>query len=249
MKKFKFTLIELLVVIAIIGVLLTILLPSLEKAKDATKSVVCMSNLKQIGITLIRYSSTKDGKLPRSGDHWLNEMGSEDFLNSPTGTIQEQAMNNVLYCPAGLSDQKSAHDSNGGWNYINVEEAKRPWESDNGRFSWYGVVGSANNTVISNGWRYHTWNLTSGGTVWPKITWLANLEAGLALHDGSQSLNTFGGNGGRIAARHKNFTRTNSLFYDGHVQSYNRTTLLSTRNNDGDSDGEIIWRGSRGSLI
>jgi prepilin-type N-terminal cleavage/methylation domain-containing protein len=45
----KFTLIELLVVIAIIGILTSILMPSLSNAREATKSVVCKNNLKQIG--------------------------------------------------------------------------------------------------------------------------------------------------------------------------------------------------------
>ena len=51
--------IELLVVIAIIGVLMTILIPSLQKSKDTVKAAVCMSNLKQAGIGLMRYSQVK----------------------------------------------------------------------------------------------------------------------------------------------------------------------------------------------
>ena len=48
-KKKKFTLIELLVVIAIIGILSSMLLPSLKGARDKAKAAVCMNNLKQIG--------------------------------------------------------------------------------------------------------------------------------------------------------------------------------------------------------
>ncbi len=56
-EKFRaFTLVELLVVVAIIALLIAILLPALNKAKDAAKTVVCMSNLKQLGLTFNLYA-------------------------------------------------------------------------------------------------------------------------------------------------------------------------------------------------
>ena len=63
MKK-EFTLIELLVVIAIIGILASLLLPGLSKAKEATRKAVCVSNLKQIGLALIIYSEDNSSTLP-----------------------------------------------------------------------------------------------------------------------------------------------------------------------------------------
>jgi prepilin-type N-terminal cleavage/methylation domain-containing protein/prepilin-type processing-associated H-X9-DG protein len=56
-----FTLIELLVVIAIISLLVSILLPSLQKAKDMAKLVVCASNLRSIGQAEIIYTNSYDG--------------------------------------------------------------------------------------------------------------------------------------------------------------------------------------------
>ncbi|MHC5184828.1 MAG: type II secretion system protein [Planctomycetota bacterium] len=61
MKK-AFTLIELLVVIAIIALLLSIIMPSLNKAKDSARNVLCRSNLRQWGIVTGLYNGDNDEK-------------------------------------------------------------------------------------------------------------------------------------------------------------------------------------------
>lgn len=59
-----FTLIELLVVVAIIVILIALLLPSLNNAREQAKAVKCMSNLRQMGGALYMYTQEYNGTLP-----------------------------------------------------------------------------------------------------------------------------------------------------------------------------------------
>jgi len=241
------------------------LLPSLSRAREKTKTAVCISNLKQIGIAVFTYSTASDGAITPN-DQFTGILVDSGILEAPRGTpfsngsslnVDVTKENTVFKCPSGLDDRLSANMIDGGAPYIDHDETMRPWRSHNGVNSntsvlknqggidsWYGVVGSASNKGGNGSWRYNNWRVDSTNDSWPKVNRVVESERGLMLHDGSCFIHTYSSNPpGRISARHNFGKTTNLLFFDGHAIQESYTTVINSRSNNNDSDSHIVWKG------
>lgn len=99
----KFTLLELLVVVAIIGILASLLLPSLGKAREKGKQAVCLSNARQISLAILMYTGDNNNKAPIDDliDHntrWFDLL-APDYLSAPKTANWAPE---VCKCPSGM---------------------------------------------------------------------------------------------------------------------------------------------------
>lgn len=104
----KFTLVELLVVIAIIGILSSMLLPAISKARLKGMQAVCTNNLKQLSIATHSYlgdnsdwfmGNWKDSNTFQDNSSWHYKLSSYIGLNPPDTGQYVEKIPNALHCP------------------------------------------------------------------------------------------------------------------------------------------------------
>jgi prepilin-type N-terminal cleavage/methylation domain-containing protein/prepilin-type processing-associated H-X9-DG protein len=102
MHRNGFTLVELLVVIAIVGILLALLLPAIQGARESARRAQCKSNLRQIGIALTQYLDRQGerGKFPDVAK--LPRTNNPDGLPSLYDVLADFCEHNreVFHCPS-----------------------------------------------------------------------------------------------------------------------------------------------------
>jgi type II secretory pathway pseudopilin PulG len=117
-----------LVVIAVMGVLVALLLPAVQMAREAARQVQCINNLRQFGLALNNYESAL-GVLPPGGtairySHlamllpFLEQKPMFDAINFEDGSVQSNATAAATSFTLFLCPSDGLHDGSGGWtNY------------------------------------------------------------------------------------------------------------------------------------
>jgi prepilin-type N-terminal cleavage/methylation domain-containing protein/prepilin-type processing-associated H-X9-DG protein len=226
-----FTLVELLVVIGIIAVLIAILLPALNRAREAARSVSCMSNHRQLLFALMMYADEHDGRLPKPNvnyssftwegntetNAWI-QWFSAPFVGRYFGNTvwPNGSSNTVIYCPSLSVPEMMAMpwwiaDKNRNGIGLNHMWNVGLWPDKVGTTRFRGIR-SPSRFVLLSDTAYQGKSPHQGFREWGSITRLVN---GLPVNaSGSVRLDDYGTN----AYRHRGMCILG--FADGHVAAY-----------------------------
>jgi prepilin-type N-terminal cleavage/methylation domain-containing protein len=149
-----FTLVELLVVIAIIALLIAMLLPVLGRAKEASRRVQCMSNLRQSGLSLTMYATEGYKQQLPDGD-W----GSSIFIHSGKPQLSQAygMINLVVSCPSAYPTVGSVASGSSSYEGYPVAETFNIYNGNyygNGMHYYYAGGNGGHPSAQPTGWIY-----------------------------------------------------------------------------------------------
>lgn len=198
-----FSLIELLVVIAIISLLTAILIPSLSRAKDHAKRIVCLSNLRQLGLSWQLYLNDSCGEFPLCTHAWFG-WGGGDFGLVGGPPLNERPVrpyidgDGIYKCPSDNDSGAISGVGNGSvWNVWGTSYTTNRWvvSDSSHRRRIYGFEGPGQTMLISDTTMYiasveafpgysgkFTWHSNSD---WFSNTLFADMHADTILIDTS----------------------------------------------------------------
>ncbi|WDE98865.1 DUF1559 domain-containing protein [Lentisphaera profundi] len=228
----KFSLIELLVVVAIIGILSSLLLPTLGKAREKAKTAVCKSNMKQISIAIFMYNDDNDGYYPISQDggwSWSDNISPYDGRNLTEDQKDQNGLtgdNSGIYkCP---SDEVQRTDTTKQARTYALNLGRIVWGSTNWRGYCRGITSWGIGEMPSKGSSKSS-EINNASEV---IAMAESPEVGDYVGNswGPESL-TWQGQQYTVQIPHKGLNGSNYLMVDGSVQHlsfYATTTTPSS---------------------
>jgi prepilin-type N-terminal cleavage/methylation domain-containing protein/prepilin-type processing-associated H-X9-DG protein len=165
-RQAGFTLVELLVVIAIIGVLVSLLLPAVQKVREAANRAQCQNNLKQVGLALQNYHSQNQCFPPG----WLTiGSGSTAIHHGWIARILPQIEQDNLYRQIDFTQDWTAGD--GGVNAVRIALLRCPSaptkrnESTRSMTDYSATNLSVQSDVDLGAWYSHTDQYSNGGVL------------------------------------------------------------------------------------
>jgi len=254
-RRKAFTLVELLVVIGIIAILVAILLPVLNKAREGASTAKCLAQLRQLGQAAAMYANDNKGYTLPAGyqvggahtESWAGLLVMGKYVAKPLPTPLSMTeitppQASVFWCPNGLWDKDvatvstfpiptSRQDQLGAYSFrvqsLTLDKGTPKLIVD----TWYGINCAPSGTLDGGSdkllpvWRIPHDADLNDWSLTKTADWKRSSEM-VFLFDGIYLNHTADvARGTRVNARHNKRTVTNVLMLDGHAESVRTKTI------------------------